>query len=259
MHQVRAKKHLGQHFLKDPEIGKKIVDSLVGKYKYVLEIGPGMGILSQFLFEHKEYETFLIDIDPESITYLREHFPFRQDRIIEGDFLQFDLLKKFDRPVAIIGNFPYNISTQILFRVLEFKDHIPEVVGMFQKEVAERIASGPGNRDYGILSVLMQMYYDVELLFVLNQEDFQPPPKVKSAILHFVLKPGFKPDCDEKLFKRVVKVAFNQRRKTLRNALSAMVDKNKMADLPFLELRAERLSWQDFVVLTNAIAKIQHT
>ncbi|HNP48239.1 MAG TPA: 16S rRNA (adenine(1518)-N(6)/adenine(1519)-N(6))-dimethyltransferase RsmA [Bacteroidia bacterium] len=256
MQQVRAKKHLGQHFLKDPQIGKRIVDSLQGKYKYVLEIGPGMGILSHFLFEHKEYETFLIDIDQESIHFLRGEFPFRQDRIIEGDFLQFELQKKFNAPVAIIGNFPYNISSQILFKVLDNKDFIPEVVGMFQKEVAERIASGPGNRDYGILSVFMQMYYDVELLFVLDQKDFNPPPKVKSAVLRFTLKPGFVPDCDEKLFRRVVKVAFNQRRKTLRNALSAMTDKSTMTDLPFLDLRAERLSWQDFVVLTNAIAKI---
>ncbi|HRH66910.1 MAG TPA: 16S rRNA (adenine(1518)-N(6)/adenine(1519)-N(6))-dimethyltransferase RsmA [Bacteroidia bacterium] len=256
MHQVRAKKHLGQHFLKDPEIGRKIVDSLQGNYNYVLEIGPGMGILSQFLFEHKEFETYLIDIDTEAIQYLREHFPFRQDRIIEGDFLQFDLPGKFDQPVAIIGNFPYNISSQILFRVLEFREYIPEVVGMFQKEVAERIASGPGNKEYGILSVFMQMYYEVELLFILNQNDFQPPPKVKSAILRFTAKTGFKPGCDEKLFRRVVKVAFNQRRKTLRNALSAMVNKSTMTDLPFLDLRAERLSWQDFVVLTNAIEKI---
>ncbi len=257
MRTVTAKKHLGQHFLKSTEIAHTIVDSLERKkdYSVIMEIGPGMGILTDHLFELEEQDVFLIELDKEAVGFLLNKYPEKASRIIEGDFLQLDLNSICKEQFAIIGNFPYNISTQILFKVLENREQVPEVVGMFQKEVAERIASGPGNRDYGILSVLMQAYYDVELLFTLNQEDFIPPPKVKSAILHFSRKENFSLGCDAVLFKRVIKAAFNQRRKTLRNALSVLNGRDALKDVPFLDLRAEQLSWQQFVELTNSIAK----
>jgi 16S rRNA (adenine1518-N6/adenine1519-N6)-dimethyltransferase len=257
MQSISAKKHLGQHFLKDETIAERIVDSLkpAGRYKEVLEIGPGMGVLSKFLFEKKIFNTRLIEIDKEAISYLKKHYPERTPQIIEGDFLALGLTELFKEPFAIIGNFPYNISTQILFKVLDNKEIVPECVGMFQKEVAERIASGPGNKAYGILSVLMQAYYDVELLFVLNQEDFSPPPKVKSAVLRFERKENFELGCDGKAFHRTVKTAFNQRRKTLRNALSSLINKNAIASIPYLDKRAETLTWQQFVELTNSISE----
>ncbi len=254
MKRVRAKKSLGQHFLKDEHIAKRIVESLtINGYEHVLEIGPGMGVLTQFLFQHPEYKTRLIEIDKDSIVYLKEKYPGCIDQLIEGDFLQLDLKKQFREPFAIIGNFPYNISSQILFKTLENKEIIPEVIGMFQKEVGVRIASKPGNRDYGILSVLMQAFYDVELLFILDENDFAPPPKVKSAVLRFMRKEKIKLDCDEKFFFRVVKTAFNQRRKTLRNALSQFLDQKKKENIPYLDKRAEALSWQQFVELTNQL------
>lgn len=253
---VKAKKHLGQHFLKDPNIAKTIVDALGRRedYSTIFEIGPGMGILTDHLFELREHKILMVELDQEAVAYLHKRYPEAVANIIEADFLQVDLPSICKEQFAIIGNFPYNISTQILFKVLEYKDLVPEVVGMFQKEVAERIASGPGNRDYGILSVLMQAYYKVELLFTLNQEDFNPPPKVKSAILHFNRKENFSLGCDAVLFKRVVKAAFNQRRKTLRNALSVLNGKEALLNVPFLDLRAEQLSWQQFVELTNSIS-----
>jgi 16S rRNA (adenine1518-N6/adenine1519-N6)-dimethyltransferase len=253
--QVRAKKHLGQHFLKDEAIAERIVNSLTQHtgYKKVLEVGPGMGILTDILFARSAYQTKVIDLDSESVKFLKSKHPFRHDDIIEGDFLRIDLAKIFEEPFAIIGNFPYNISTQILFSVLDHRQIIPEVVGMFQKEVAERIASGPGGREYGILSVLMQAFYDVKLLIFLNENDFDPPPKVKSAVLHFIRKENFELGCDPDKFKRVIKTAFNQRRKTLRNALSPLLSKDRMKEIPFLELRAETLSWEKFVELTLAI------
>ena len=253
---IRAKKHFGQHFLKDENFARRIVESLrpSGKYRHVLEIGPGMGILTDFLFQHSEYETKTIEIDRDSIAFLEKKYPENVEQIIRGDFLQLDLKKLFTEPFAIIGNFPYNISSQILFRVLENKELIPEVVGMFQKEVGVRIASEPGTRDYGILSVLMQAYYHVELLFTLNEKDFAPPPKVKSAVLRFTRKEKIKLDCDEQFFFKVVKTAFNQRRKTLSNALSQLIDKEKKGNIPYLDKRAETLSWQQFVQLTNQLA-----
>jgi 16S rRNA (adenine1518-N6/adenine1519-N6)-dimethyltransferase len=253
---VKAKKHLGQHFLKDPDIARSIVDALqrLDDYPSIIEVGPGMGILSDFLLMLENKELFLVELDKESIAYLQKKYPEAESKIVEADFLQLDLETLAKGQFAIIGNFPYNISTQILFKVLEYRESIPEVVGMFQKEVAERIASGPGNRDYGILSVLMQAYYHVELLFTLNQEDFNPPPKVKSAILHFDRKENFELGCNPILFKRVIKAAFNQRRKTLRNALSVLNGKEALDGVPFLDLRAEQLSWQQFVELTNSIA-----
>lgn len=259
MHQVRAKKNLGQHFLKDPEIANEIATALEpeGRYKDVLEIGPGMGILTGFLFSREDIRCKALDIDDESIEYLRNHFPFRQNDIIHDDFLKADLSKLFPAQFAIIGNFPYNISSQILFKVLDYRDRIPEVVGMFQKEVAERIAGNPGSRDYGILSVFMQAWYDVKLIMQLNENDFSPPPKVKSAVLRFERKENFKLPCDEKLFRTVVKAAFNQRRKTLRNAMTSVVGKENADKIPFSGLRAEALTWQQFTELTNFVAALK--
>jgi 16S rRNA (adenine1518-N6/adenine1519-N6)-dimethyltransferase len=255
---VSPKKNLGQHFLKDTEIARQIVDSLslTNGCNQVLEVGPGMGVLTDFLFGNKDLQVKVIDIDTESVTYLNERFPLRSKDIIEGDFLKVDLEKIFKGDFAIIGNFPYNISTQILFRVLDNRELIPEVVGMFQKEVAERIAGTPGGREYGILSVFMQTWYDVSLIMVLNEEDFSPPPKVKSAVLHFQRKKNFVLPCDEAAYRRVVKAAFNQRRKTLRNAMSSMVSKELSGKIPFAGLRAEALSWEKFVELTLAVEKM---
>ena len=252
MGKVRAKKKLGQHFLNDLNIAQKIAESLQHQsYKQVLEIGPGMGVLTQFLLK-KDSEVFVIEIDTESVVYLKTHFPQLNNHIIKGDFLKLPLNEIFKEPFALIGNFPYNISSQILFKALEHKDIIPEIVGMFQKEVAERVASQPGNKNYGIISVLLQAYYDIEYLFTVNEEVFTPPPKVKSGVIRLIRRENQSLDCDEKLFKRVIKTAFNQRRKTLRNALKSitLVDEKKAE--PFLGLRAEQLSVDDFIQLTQS-------
>jgi 16S rRNA (adenine1518-N6/adenine1519-N6)-dimethyltransferase len=258
MRNVRAKKHLGQHFLKDPEIAKRIVASLVrlNDYRTILEVGPGMGVLSDYLFEIKDHNIFLIEIDKESISYLKDRFQDRTSSIIEADFLRLEMRERFRDNFAIIGNFPYNISSQILFRILDHRDLIPEAVGMFQKEVAERIVSGPGGREYGILSVLMQAFYNVELLFSLDEKDFSPPPAVKSAVLRFSRKENFDLGCDEALFRRIVKAAFNQRRKTLRNALSVLEGRDAVKNLPYMDLRAEKLGWQQFAELCRIFADI---
>lgn len=250
--QVRAKKHLGQHFLNDENIARQIVEALdCGiAHKHTLEIGPGMGVLTKYLAGDTTHELHAVEIDRESIAYLKENFPQLNERIINRDFLNLNLAELFDAPVAIIGNFPYNISTQILFKVLEHRDLVPLVVGMFQKEVAVRIAAKPGNKDYGIISVLLQAFYDIEYLFTVEPHVFIPPPKVKSGVIRLVRNQNQKLKCDEDAFFRVVKTAFNQRRKTLRNALKPLTQK---ADLPFLDLRAERLSWQDFEQLTLKI------
>jgi 16S rRNA (adenine1518-N6/adenine1519-N6)-dimethyltransferase len=251
---VRAKKHLGQHFLKDEQIAQNIVSSLLLKHKEtkVLEIGPGMGVLTKYLIQNPHYQTSIIDIDRESIAYLQAQFPQLQDRIISGDFLRLGLENYFTEPIAIIGNFPYNISSQILFKVLDHKNIVTEVVGMFQKEVAERIASKPKKKAYGILSVFMQAYYNVEYLFTVNEDVFDPPPKVKSAVIRFTRNENLKLDCNETLFINVVKTGFNQRRKTLRNALKSLLPADTNP-IPFLTQRAEELSYQDFEALTNAI------
>ena len=252
MGKVRAKKHLGQHFLNDLNVAQKIADSLHHQaYKQVLEIGPGMGVLTQFLLQ-KDSEVFVIEIDTESVVYLKTHFPLLNNHIIEGDFLKLPLNEIFKEPFALIGNFPYNISSQILFKALEHKEIIPEIAGMFQKEVAERVASQPGNKNYGIISVLLQAYYNIEYLFTVNEDVFIPPPKVKSGVIRLIRKENQTLDCDEKLFKRVVKTAFNQRRKTLRNALKSitLVDEKKAE--PYLSLRAEQLSVDDFIQLTQS-------
>jgi 16S rRNA (adenine1518-N6/adenine1519-N6)-dimethyltransferase len=252
---VRAKKHLGQHFLTDKNIAEKIVNSLsrTDQYRQVLEVGPGMGVLSDFLLQKKEYDTFLIDIDIESVRFLKTKYPDLGDKLINGDFLEFNFRDVFPGKFAIIGNFPYNISSQILFKILESRDQVLEVVGMFQKEVAERCNSKPGSKEYGILSVFLQAYYKVEYLFTVKAGAFNPPPKVLSAIIRLTRNETIALDCDEKLFWQVVKAGFNQRRKTLRNALSSLINKEKMGDYPALDLRAERLSVEDFVSLTNFI------
>jgi 16S rRNA (adenine1518-N6/adenine1519-N6)-dimethyltransferase len=253
---VRAKKHLGQHFLTDKNIAAKIVDSLKpeGRFGYVLEVGPGMGVLSDFLLQKSEYETSLIDIDTESYDFLKKKYPQLGARLINADFLELDFKSIFPENFAIIGNFPYNISSQILFKVLDNRQQVVEVVGMFQKEVAERCAAKPGSKEYGILSVFLQAYYKVEYLFTVKAGVFNPPPKVLSAVIRLTRNDKQTLDCDEKLFWQIVKAGFNQRRKTLRNAISSLINKEKLTDEPVLDLRAERLGVEDFVKLTNAVS-----
>ncbi len=253
---VRAKKHLGQHFLTDKNIAAKIVDSLRpdNKYSQVLEVGPGMGILSDFLLQKSNLQTYLIDIDTESYEFLQKKYPQLGERLINNDFLEMDFGKIFKEPFGIIGNFPYNISSQILFKVLDNRQQVVEVVGMFQKEVAERCTAKAGSKEYGILSVFLQAYYKVEYLFTVKAGVFNPPPKVLSAVIRLTRNDAVQLNCDEKLFWQVVKAGFNQRRKTLRNALSSLINKEKMTDELVLDLRAERLSVDDFVNLTNKIA-----
>ena len=251
MSKVKAKKHLGQHFLKDLGIARDIAHCLsLNNYSKVLEVGPGMGVLTQFLIP-LDTETFVIEIDKESISYLKKYYPELDNHLIEGDFLKLPLQEIFKEPIAIIGNFPYNISSQILFKAIDHKDLIPEIVGMFQKEVAERVVSPPGSKKYGIISVLLQCYYDVEYIFTVDETVFNPPPKVKSAVIRLRRNDRDKLECDEKKFVQVVKTAFSQRRKTLRNALKSLnlVDKNTGSQ--YLSLRAEQLSVEDFMNLTS--------
>ena len=252
---VRAKKHLGQHFLKDLSVARSITDALSGEsYTNIIEIGPGMGVLTQYLLT-KDFITHVVELDRESVSYLQAEYPQLSQRIYSADFLKLNPETITDQPFALIGNFPYNISSQILFKALDYKDQIPEIVGMFQKEVAERIASIPGNKKYGIISVLVQAYYNIEYLFTVDEDVFDPPPKVKSGVIRLSRNDKKKLDCNEKFFKQVVKQAFSQRRKTLRNALKPLIGKSGFND-PKLELRAERLSVKDFVYLTNQLERI---
>ena len=255
---VKAKKHLGQHFLTDKKIAAKIVDGLIhtDQYNQVLEVGPGMGILSDILLEREDFETYLIDIDRDSYQFLQEKYPALGDRLILGDFLALDLRSIFPGKFSIIGNFPYNISSQILFKVLEHRDSVVEMVGMFQKEVAERCASKSGTKDYGILSVLIQAYYDISYLFSVKPGTFNPPPKVNSGVIRLSRNNRAELPCDEKLFWRAVKGGFNQRRKTLRNSLSGTISKDKMDDHPFFDKRAEELSVEDFIALTQHLTML---
>ena len=255
MSSVRPKKHLGQHFLKDLSIAERIAKALTGhgEYKAVLEVGPGTGVLTQFLLK-EAFETWVVDIDKESIAYLQENFKALEGRIIDGDFLKYDFLKDTGAQLAIIGNFPYNISSQIFFRILELRNEVPEVVCMIQKEVADRIAEPPGSKTYGILSVLLQAYYDIEYLFTVKPGVFNPPPKVNSGVIRLKRNNVERLDCDEKLFKQVVKAGFQMRRKTLRNALKPINLPEALADDPILNLRAETLSVKQFVDLTNKIS-----
>ncbi|MBP5327408.1 MAG: 16S rRNA (adenine(1518)-N(6)/adenine(1519)-N(6))-dimethyltransferase RsmA [Bacteroidales bacterium] len=257
MKQVRAKKNLGQHFLTDESIAERIAHSLTGRTECLLEIGPGMGVLTKYLIEDKRFRFKVVELDRESVEYLHDCYP--ELDVIEGDFLRLDLSTIFDgtkekgQMLSIIGNFPYNISSQILFRVFENRDLVPEVVGMFQKEVAERVAAGPGSKTYGILSVLLSAFYNIEYLFTVHENVFNPPPKVKSAVIRLTRNDVQRLDCDERLFVTVVKTAFNQRRKTMRNALKPLnIPLDNISD-DVLAKRAEQLSVEDFVSITSNI------
>lgn len=253
MQQVRAKKFLGQHFLKDLSVARKIAETI--EEGPVLEIGPGMGVLTQFLLKNPRIQLTAIEIDRESVAYLKEWYP--ELHLIEGDFLKLDLDVIYPSGnFNVIGNYPYNISSQIFFKVLKYKDRIPVCSGMIQKEVAERIASKPGNKAYGILSVLLQAYYDIEYLFTVDEHVFNPPPKVKSAVIRMTRNERKHLDCDETLFKQVVKTAFNQRRKQMRNSLQPLVGKgNPLLEEKIFTKRPEQLSVEEFVELTRMIQK----
>ena len=249
---VFPKKNLGQHFLKDTAIARKIADSLTGSgYNSVLEIGPGMGVLTGYLLERRFDDFQVIEIDNESVHYIRENFP-ELNNIITGDFLSLEIDKYFSDKIAIIGNFPYNISTQIFFKVLKHREKVVEIAGMLQKEVAERICAGPGSKTYGILSVLLQAFYTTEYLFTVSEHVFSPPPKVKSGVIRLVRNDVKSLECDEVLFFRVVKACFNQRRKTLRNSVRAAFEL-KRDDYHEFGLRPEQLSVDQFVQLTQWI------
>ncbi len=253
---VRPKKHLGQHFLKDKNIAARIVDSLVlsPEHNQVIEIGPGTGVLTQFL-QLKPIDLRLAEIDRESIAYLKEHFPDLSTKIIEGDFLELSLDQIFKGDIQIIGNFPYNISSQIFFKVLDHRAQVKQVVCMLQKEVADRIAEKPGSKTYGILSVLLQAYYDIEYLFKVPPGVFFPPPKVMSAVIRLTRNKRVKLACDEVLFKAVVKQAFQNRRKTLRNALKVLNLPASFLSHPLLDKRAEQLEVEQFVFLTQQVER----
>ena len=275
--EVRAKKALGQHFLTDQGVARSIVAALSADspVRDVLEIGPGMGVLTQYLIGREDIDARMIEIDSESVSYLLTHFPGMEGRLMEGDYLRLDMARIFPGPYRVIGNFPYNISSQIFFKILEDKDRVPEVVCMIQKEVADRIAEKPGSKVYGILSVLLQAWYDIEYVLSVGPGAFVPPPKVHSAVIRLRRNGRTSLGCDERLFKQVVKTAFNQRRKTLRNALKPLLGgaaggaraaaeatagasagvavRAAAPDLsdPIFDLRAERLSVEDFIRLTR--------
>jgi 16S rRNA (adenine1518-N6/adenine1519-N6)-dimethyltransferase len=279
--EVRAKKSLGQHFLTDQSIAQRIVatlsDGSPSDVRDVLEIGPGMGVLTQYLLKSEDIDLRAVEVDGESVDYLLTHFPGIEGKLLQADYLRLDMHRVFPGPYRVIGNFPYNISSQIFFKILDDKDRIPEVVCMIQKEVAERIAEKPGSKTYGILSVLLQAWYDIEYCFTVGSGAFAPPPKVQSAVIRLTRNGRTDLGCDEKFFKTVVKTAFNQRRKTLRNSLKPLVSQRLRllspctprgegegspsaaeAAIPsvasLLDLRAERLSVEDFVALTKAIS-----
>ncbi len=254
---VRPKKSLGQHFLHDAAIARRIVDALQMESisPHVLEIGPGMGVLTQILINRNDISLKVVEIDRDSVAYLKKNYSALQGKIIEGDFLKIELTKIFNDDFSIIGNFPYNISSQIFFKVLEARDSVQQVVCMLQKEVADRIAAPPGSKTYGILSVLLQAYYNVDHLFKVMPGSFRPPPKVISAVIRLKRNSVQKLACDEKLFVQVVKQAFNTRRKTLRNALKNLNLAAEIVALPLLDKRAEQLSVKDFEDLTLLIEK----
>lgn len=250
---IRAKKSLGQHFLHDRNIALKITDSLLPLTREVLEIGPGMGVLTRYLFGKAEFSVRAIDIDRESIGYLHTELPAFRDRIFYGDFLKTDIREFYKEPFSVIGNLPYNISSQIFFKLLEYRDLVKQAVCMIQKEVAERITAPPGNKTYGILSIFLQTFYHIEYLFTVGEKVFDPPPKVKSAVIRLIRNERTRLDCDEKLFFQVVKAGFNQRRKTLRNSLRGILPEGFESD--YLNLRPEQLSLEDFIVLCDDLRK----
>jgi 16S rRNA (adenine1518-N6/adenine1519-N6)-dimethyltransferase len=255
IYRVRAKKSLGQHFLHDQGVARKIVESLKieGESHPVLEIGPGMGVLTQYMVTDKKLQLKLIEIDRDSVKYLHTHYPALKSNIIEGDFLKMELTEFFPGKFSIIGNFPYNISSQIFFKVLQHRDQVDQVICMLQKEVAERIAEKHGSKTYGILSVLLQAYYDIEFLFKVPPGVFIPPPKVMSAVIRLQRNSRTHLECDEQLFVKVVKQGFNNRRKTLRNALKPLALLPEISSLKLLDKRAEQLSVEEFVHLTQLI------
>jgi len=252
LYEVRAKKHLGQHFLKDESIAARIAESLSPSAKQVLEVGPGTGVLTKYLLKQNFEKFVAVEIDRESAAFLRANYPQLGEGLIEADLLKMDFASLFTGQFSVIGNFPYNISSQILFRVLENHDQVNEAVGMFQKEVAVRIAAPPGKKDYGILSVLLQAWYDIEYLFTVEPTVFIPPPKVQSAVIRLQRNSTTDLGCSEKLLLQVVKTAFNQRRKTLHNALKPL----GIYDGEFAGKRAEQLSVEQFVRLTNDMEHI---
>ncbi len=254
MYTVRPKKSLGQHFLNDLSIAKSIADTIDGFPQLpVLEVGPGTGVLTRFLIDKKRDLT-VVELDRDSVAYLQKHFTELQDRIIEDDFLQLDLARLYADKFCVIGNYPYNISSQIFFKVLDYRDTIPCCTGMIQKEVAMRIAAGPGSKTYGILSVLLQSWYDVEYLFTVDEDAFTPPPKVKSAVIRLVRNSRTAMGCNEKLFKRVVKTSFNRRRKMLRNSVKPLIGENtEVLQHPLFTKRPEQLSIAQFEELTNML------
>ena len=267
--EVRAKKALGQHFLTDQTVAQRIVDALTAGVRGerppysegdghrvprdVLEIGPGMGVLTQYLLQREDIDLKLVELDGESVDYLLTHFPGMQGRLYQADYLRLDIHKLFPGEYRVIGNFPYNISSQIFFKILDDKDRIPEVVCMIQKEVADRIAEGPGSKTYGILSVLLQAWYEIDYIMSVGSGAFAPPPKVQSAVIRLRRNGRTELGCDEKQFKTVVKTTFNQRRKTLRNALKPLLPEGFDSSDPIFDLRAERLSVDDFVALTRKL------
>lgn len=261
MKSVKPKKFLGQHFLKDLQVAQDIANTVDACPELpILEVGPGMGVLTQFLMT-KERPLKVVELDFESVAYLRENFPALGNNIIEQDFLKMDLAQLFEgKPFVLTGNYPYNISSQIFFKMLDYKDLIPCCTGMIQKEVAERMAAGPGSKTYGILSVLIQAWYRVEYLFTVHEHVFNPPPKVKSAVIRMTRNETQELGCNEKLFKQIVKTTFNQRRKTLRNSISPILDKTNqlMAD-PIFNKRPEQLSVQEFIDLTNRVEQALNT
>lgn len=249
--QVRAKKALGQHFLTDQSIARTIVGALgTGGPRDVLEIGPGMGVLTQYLLQREDIDLKMVELDTESVEYLLTNFAGIEGRIYEADYLRLDIHRLFPGEYRVIGNFPYNISSQIFFKILDDKDLVPEVVCMIQKEVADRIAEKPESKTYGILSVLLQAWYDIDYIVSVGSGAFNPPPKVQSAVIRLRRNSRTRLGCDEKLFKNVVKTAFNQRRKTLRNALKPLLPEGFDTSDPVFDLRAERLGVEDFVRLT---------
>lgn len=251
---VKPKKSLGQHFLTDLSIAEAIADTLASyKGMPVLEVGPGMGVLTRFLLD-KGHDLTVVELDPESVEYLQEHFPELRDRIVAKDFLKLGLAQLYEGPFCVIGNYPYNISSQIFFKILDYKDRIPCCSGMIQKEVAERMAAPPGSKTYGILSVLLQAWYDIEYLFTVPEHVFNPPPKVKSAVIRMTRNQVEQLGCNERLFKQIVKTAFNQRRKTMRNSLRSLVGKEcEVLSDPIFDERPERLSVERFIALTNLL------
>ena len=251
---VKPKKFLGQHFLKDMDIARRIAETMIGYAGVpILEIGPGTGVLTRFLLS-AGHDLTVVEIDRESVAYLQAHFPELDNRILEEDFLKLRLDKTFPGRFCVIGNYPYNISSQIFFKMLDNKDLIPCCTGMIQKEVAERIAAGPGSKTYGILSVLIQAWYRVEYLFTVNEQVFNPPPKVKSAVIRMTRNETQDLGCSEQLFKQIVKTSFNQRRKTLRNSLKPILGKEcPLYESPIFDKRPEQLSVDQFISLTKEI------